>query len=247
MHNSTNETAKPGNPAIKILVLIAVVGLAIFGYLKFGSTLSLDNLATKESALRKYQGNNPILVIGIAFLIYVAVTGLTLPFAVVLTLVIGWFFGFWQALILVSFASTAGSTLAFLSSRFILRDSIQAKFGNYLTRFNEALDKEGAFYLFSLRLIPYIPFWIINLVMGLTPIRVSTFWWVSQIGMLPGTAIFVYTGASFPSLKELADRGLSGILSLELGLAFVLLSTFPLIAKQLLTKFKQMNPGTDAS
>lgn len=239
MNDSTNEPAQSGNPAVKILVLIAVVGLAVFGYVKYGNALSLENLATKESALRDYQLNNPILVIGIAFAIYVAVTGLSLPGAAVLTLVVGWFFGFWQALLMVSFASTSGATLAFLISRFLLRHSIQTKFGERLKGFNEALEREGAFYLFTLRLIPAVPFFVINLVMGLTPIRTATFWWVSQVGMLPGTAVFVYAGSQFPSLQTLAEKGAKGILTPQLFVAFVLLGLFPFAVKKIMAKIKQ--------
>ncbi len=183
-----------------------------------------------------------MLVVGIAFLIYVAITGLSLPGALLTTLVIGWFFGFWQGVILVSFASTTGATIAFLFSRFLLRDTLQAKFGKYLRTFNDALDREGALYLLSLRLIPAVPFWIINLVMGLTPVRTGTFWWVSQIGMLPGTAVFVYAGSVVPSLSEFAEKGTSGILTPKLVAALVLLGVFPLVVKKLMAKFKQSEP-----
>jgi len=237
--NETPMESKPGNLAVKFIVLAAVAGLGIFLYLKFGESLSLSALAAKEESLRQYQSNNPVLVIGIAFAIYVVSTGLSLPGAAVLSLVIAWFFGFWQALIIVSFASTAGATIAFLISRFVLRDSIQSKFGERLKGFNEALEREGAFYLFTLRLIPAVPFFVINLVMGLTPIRAGTFWWVSQVGMLPGTAVFVYAGAQFPSLQTLADKGASGILKPELLIAFVLLGLFPLAVKKIMAKYKQ--------
>jgi uncharacterized membrane protein YdjX (TVP38/TMEM64 family) len=247
MNKATKEPAKTGNPALKILVLLAIVGIAAVGYAKFGSTLTLENLATKESSLRDYQSNNPVLVIGIAFAIYIAVTGLSLPGAAVLTLVIGWFFGFWQALIMVSCASTAGATLAFLISRFLLRDSIQSKFGDRLNGFNEALEREGAFYLFTLRLIPAVPFFVINLVMGLTPIRTGTYWWVSQIGMLPGTAVFVYAGSQFPSLQTLAEKGAQGILSPQLVIAFILLGLFPIAVKKIMANYKPANPVPEDS
>jgi len=168
-HTSTStETATPKRMggAKKLIVLVVVFVAVIVGYLKFGDALSLDNLASREGALREYQVSNPIMVIGIGFVLYVAVTGLSLPGAAVLTLVFGWFFGFGRGLLLVSFASTAGATLAFLFSRFLLRDSIENKFGDRLKRFNEALRREGAFYLFTLRLIPAVPFFVINLVMG---------------------------------------------------------------------------------
>lgn len=227
----------------KLLFLLCLIGAAAYILTNHQETFSPSHLASQETAMRNYQEDHPILVIALAFSVYVIITGLSLPFAAVLTVVIGWFFGFWVALVMVSFASTAGSTLAFLSSRFIFRNTIQTRFGEQLSRFNEALEKEGAFYLFSLRLIPYAPFWVINVVMGLTPIRVATFWWVSQIGMLPGTAVFVYAGASFPTLQKLAEQGLAGILSWQLGLAFVLLSAFPFIARKLMASFKRSTPA----
>lgn len=243
MNESTESSHRSGNPALKVAILIGIVGLAIFGYTHYGSALTLENLASKETSLREYQADNPILVIGIAFLIYVAVTGLSLPGAAVLTLVVAWFFGFWQALLMVSFASTAGATLAFLISRFLLRDSIQTKFGERLKGFNEALEREGALYLFTLRLIPAVPFFVINLVMGLTPIRTGTFWWISQIGMLPGTAVYVYAGSQFPSLQTLAETQGKGIISPGLLIALVLLGVFPIAVKKIMAKFKQPAPA----
>lgn len=223
----------------KLIILAIVLVAAIVGYLKFGDALSLDNLVSREGALREYQVSNPVMVIGIGFVLYVAVTGLSLPGAAVLTLVFGWFFGFGRGLLLVSFASTAGATMAFLFSRFLLRDSIEAKFGDRLKRFNEALRREGAFYLFTLRLIPVVPFFVINLVMGLTPLPTRTFWWVSQIGMLPGTAVFVYAGAQFPSLNTLAEKGAGGILTPQLIAAFVILGLFPICVKKIMARFKK--------
>ena len=231
-------SGRQGASIAKALILVVVVGGAILAYLKFGDALSLGNLAGKENALRDYQSGNPLLIYGIAFAVYVAVTGLSLPGAAVLTLVAGWFFGFWRGVVLVSFASTAGATLAFLFSRFLLRDSIQKKFGDRLAKFNAALEKEGAFYLFSLRLIPAVPFFVINLVMGLTPIRSGAFWWVSQVGMLPGTAVYVYAGSQFPTLRKLAEEGVGGILTPRLIVAFIILGVFPIIVKRLMARFK---------
>jgi uncharacterized membrane protein YdjX (TVP38/TMEM64 family) len=224
--------------AIKIVVLLAVGSAIFFAYKNYGDVLTLESLASKETELRQYQSDNPVLVYGIAFLVYVAVTGLSLPGAAVLTLVIGWYFGFVRGLILVSFASTAGATVAFLLSRYLLRDTIQNKFGNKLTSFNESLKREGAFYLFTLRLIPAVPFFVINVVMGLTPVKTSTYWWVSQLGMLPGTAVYVYAGSQFPDLKTQAEKGAGGILTPQLIAAFVLLGLFPLVVKKLMAKFK---------
>lgn len=216
----------------KLIVIVVVAILVIIGFTQFGDGLSLESLATQETQLREYQASNPQLVLGLAFVIYVAVTGLSLPGAAVLTLVFGWYFGFWQAIVLVSFASTTGATLNFLLSRYLFRDAIQNRFGERLKVINENLEKEGAFYLFSLRLIPAVPFFIINPVMGLTKMKTWTFWWVSQLGMLAGTAAYAWAGASVPSLQTLAEQGAKGIISLQMLAAFILLGIFPIAVKK---------------
>lgn len=222
----------------KLLVVALVVTAGSIGYIQFRDTLTLQHLAAREAELRSQQQDHALLVYGVAFLIYVAVTGLSLPGAAVLTLTCGWFFGFWRGVLLVSFASTTGATVAFLVSRFLLRDSIQQRFGDRLATFNQALEREGAFYLFMLRLIPAVPFFVINVVMGLTPVRIRTYWWVSQIGMLPGTAVYVYAGASVPNLATLAEKGAQGILSPQLFVAFALLGIVPLVLKKLMQRFR---------
>lgn len=236
--NKVVETPKKQNPWFKLAVFAVLLIFVGVAYLKFRDTLSLDYLASKEAGLREFKRENPLMVAGVAFLIYTTATGLSLPGAALLTLVFGWLFRFGPGLLLVSFASTAGATLAFLLSRFLLRDFVESKFGERLTNFNATLEKEGAFYLFTLRLIPAIPFFIINLVMGLTPIRATTFWWVSQVGMLPGTAVYVYAGAQFPSLETLAKNGAGSILSPQLLIAFVVLGIFPIAVKKLVTQLK---------
>lgn len=225
----------------KIWIGIAIFIIGILGYWKFGHFLSIESLASRESSLRDYQLNHPIPVLGLSFLIYVLATGLSLPGAALLTLFLGWFLGFGTGLILVSFASTAGATMAFLLSRFLLNDTIQSKFGDRLEKFNEALNKEGAFYLFTLRLIPAVPFFVINLVMGLTPIPTRTFWWVSQVGMLPGTIVFVYAGSQFPSLSVLEEKGASGILTPQLIIAFILLGVFPIMVKKIMNSLERQS------
>ena len=182
--------------------------------------------------------DHPILVYGVAFLIYVLVTGLSLPGAAVMTLVMGWYFGFARGVVLVSFASTTGATLAFLLSRYLFRDAIQTRFGERTRSFHDALEREGAFYLFSLRLIPAVPFFVINIVMGLTGLRVWTFWWVSQVGMLAGTMVYVYAGSRVPDLQSLAERGANAVFSpaqlTQMTMAFVLLGIFPIAVKKLI-------------
>ena len=245
MPNTTSRSAKPLKPRYgKVWIGVAIIVIGLIGYWKFGHLLSIDLLASKESTLREYQTTHPGQVLGLSFLIYVIATGLSLPGAALLTLFLGWFLGFGNGLLVVSFASTAGATMAFLLSRFLLNDIIQSKFGERLEKFNVALRKEGAFYLFTLRLIPAVPFFVINLVMGLTPIPARTFWWVSQVGMLPGTIVFVYAGSQFPSLSVLAEKGGSGILTPQLFIAFILLGIFPITVKKIMGRFKSMaNPS----
>ncbi|MFK7735429.1 MAG: TVP38/TMEM64 family protein [Pirellulaceae bacterium] len=218
--------------------MLAVLAIGLVAYFQFGDSLTLANLAQREQDLRSVREQHPVLAYVVCFLLYVLVTGLSLPGAVPLTLVYGWFFGWWRAVLLVSFASTAGATVAFLLSRFFLRDWVQAKFGDRLKAFNENLKREGAFYLFTLRLIPAVPFFVINVVMGLTPMRTWTYWWVSQLGMLAGTIVFVYAGSSVPGLSELAERGVGGILSPQIFVAFALLGLFPIAVKKLATWLK---------
>ena len=233
---------RPGKFLLRLAVLAMLVATSIGAFFLFRDSLSLATLAAQESQLREYYQANPFLVLALAFLIYVAATGLSLPGAAVLSLVYAWYFGFWPALILVSFASTLGASFAFLLSRFLLRDLIQRRFASYLLSFNSNLEKEGAFYLFTLRLIPAVPFFVINLVMGLTPMKLTTFWWVSQLGMLAGTVVFVWTGSSVPSLDHLVKQGISGIITPQLFIGFVLLGTFPLIVRQLV---RRLGPAKD--
>ena len=177
-------------------------------------------------AAQGYYKDNPALVIGIFFAIYVIATAASFPGAAFLTLAAGALFGFYTGTIVVSFASTLGATLAFLASRFVLRDSIESKFGDKLKGINEGLERDGAFYLFTLRMVPAVPFFVINLVMGLTRIKTWTYAWVSQIGMLLGTAIYVNAGTQLANLEDL-----SGIVSPALLASIVLLGIAPLIAK----------------
>ncbi|MCA3000933.1 MAG: FAD-dependent oxidoreductase [Burkholderiales bacterium] len=218
----------------KVLLVLAVIGL-ITAYFVFdlGRYASLDYVKTQQAALTNYYQAQPWQAAAIFFAVYVAVTGLSLPGAAILTLAAGALFGIVKGVIIVSFASTIGATLAFLVARFILRDSIQAKFGDKLKSFNDGVTKDGAFYLFTLRLVPAFPFFLINVVMGLTPMRTWTFFWVSQVGMFLGTVVFVNAGtqlAEITSLKGILSPGLIG--------AFVLLGIFPIIAKKIIDGIK---------
>jgi len=215
-----------------VLGIVLAVGITLYWF--FRDELTLQALAAREGELRAAKDANPVLALTIAFIVYVVVAGLALPGAVALTLVYGWLFGFGQTIVLVSFSSTIGATLSFLLSRYLFRDAIQSRFGAQLARFNAALEREGAFYLFTLRLIPAVPFFVINVVMGLTPIKTRTFFWVSQVGMFAGTCVFVYAGSTAPRLQEIADKGVGGILKWETLLALVILGFFPLIIKKVM-------------
>jgi uncharacterized membrane protein YdjX (TVP38/TMEM64 family) len=219
----------------RLAVLAVVVIAAALGYWQLGDMLTLDNLARQETALRAFQEEHPLLVYGLAALVYILVTGLSLPGATAMTLVYGWYFGLVRGVILVSFASTAGATLAMVLCRFLFRDAIERRFGSRLVQFNESLEREGPFFLFTLRLIPVVPFFVINAVMGLTPIPVRTFWWVSQLGMLPATIVYVYAGASVPSLGALADKGVGAVFSpqqlTQIFVGLAMLGLFPLAVR----------------
>ena len=177
-----------------LLLLLIIFAIGAFFYFDLQQFLTLDMLKSKQAELLDTWSTHPVRVTAIFGLIYIAVTGLSLPGAVILTLAGGAIFGLLWGTIIVSFASTIGATLAFLAARFLFRDSVMNRFGDRLTAINQGIAKEGAFYLFTLRLVPLFPFFIINLVMGLTTIKTTTFYWVSQLGMLAGTIVYVYAG-----------------------------------------------------
>ena len=218
----------------KLLLIVAIAALVgIFFTFDLGRFFSLDFVKSQQAAIDAWRSAQPVLTAGIFFAVYVAVTGLSLPGAAIMTLAAGAIFGVLWGTIIVSFASTIGATLAFLAARFVLRDGVQGKFGDKLKAINIGMEKEGGFYLFTLRLIPIFPFFVINLVMGLTPIRAWTFYWVSQIGMLAGTLVYVNAGTQLAQLDSL-----KGILSPELLASFALLGIFPLIAKKIVALVK---------
>ena len=237
----TDENGSARRPVPKFVVFMVVAVLAGDVYWQFGEALSLEALAARESQLRQLQQDQPALVYGAAFLIYVTVTGLSLPGAAALSLVFAWYFGFIRGVVLVSFASTAGATVAFLLSRYLFRDSIQNRFGERLANFDKSLEREGPFFLFTLRLIPAVPFFVINAVMGLTPIRTRTFWWVSQVGMIPGTLVYMYAGSRVPNLQQLADKGIKSVFTpsqlTQILIAFFLLGVFPLAVRYAMKRF----------
>lgn len=221
------------------MVILAGGALAVSVAFYVFSHVTLETLIHRERELRDRLGFEPAKCYAAASVLYVAVAAFSLPIATVLTLVYAWLFGFWPAALLVSFASTAGATLAFLSSRYLLRDWVQERFGTRLAGFNEALAHDGAFFLFTLRLVWIVPFWLVNLLMGLTSIRTWTFWWVSQLGMLPVTCIYVWTGANLPSLERLAQHGAAGLVDWKLITALAALGAFPWIARAILRRVEK--------
>jgi dihydrolipoamide dehydrogenase len=213
------------------LILLAVIAILITLFFVFDlqQYLSLENFQAWRADIVHFYEAHPWQTALIYFAIYIVVTGLSLPGATILTLAAGAIFGVLVGTIVVSFASTIGATLAFLVSRYLFKDFIQERFKSQLEPINRGIEKDGAFYLFALRLVPAFPFFVINLVMALTPIKTWTFFWVSQVGMFAGTIVYVNAGTQIGQLDSLA-----GILSPALLFSFVLLGIFPLIAKKVL-------------
>ena len=217
-----------------VIAVLLLAGIGAFFALDLGRYLSLAFLKESQSSFQAVFEQKPVWVTLVFFAVYVAVTGLSLPGAVIMTLAAGAGFGLGLGTMVVSFASTVGATLAMLAARYLLRDSIQARFGKRLDEINKGIAKEGAFYLFSLRLIPVVPFFALNLLMGLTNIRTWTYFWVSQLGMLAGTVVYVNAGtqiAKIDSLQSIASPALIG--------SFVLLGLLPLVVNKLLQFLKR--------
>ncbi|MEY4733617.1 MAG: Mercuric reductase, partial [Pseudomonadota bacterium] len=211
-----------------LLLLLLALAIGAFVALDLGRYLSFDQLKASQASFAQLHAEQPFTVAVVYFLVYVLATALSFPGATIITLAGGAVFGLLQGFLIVSFASTVGATLAFLASRFLLRDWVEARFGQRLADINAGVNREGAFYLFSLRLIPVVPFFLINLLMGLTRMKVWTYYWVSQIGMLAGTAVYVNAGTQLAQLDSV-----KGILSPALLGSFVLLGLFPLIARRI--------------
>ncbi|MBR9910878.1 MAG: FAD-dependent oxidoreductase [Gammaproteobacteria bacterium] len=218
----------------RILLLGAIAALVLsFFYFDVHQLLTFEGIKAGLGDFEQRRAANPLLVGGVFFLIYILVTALSLPGAALLTLVAGALFGLFWGTLIASFASSIGATAAFLVSRYLLHDAVQTRFGDRLKAINEGVRQDGAFYLFTLRLVPVFPFFLINLLMGLTPMRAATFYWVSQVGMLAGTLVYVNAGTQLAQLDSLA-----GILSPALLLSFVLLGIFPLLAKKIIAVVK---------
>jgi pyruvate/2-oxoglutarate dehydrogenase complex dihydrolipoamide dehydrogenase (E3) component/uncharacterized membrane protein YdjX (TVP38/TMEM64 family) len=219
----------------KILTLLALASaIGAFFVFDLGRFLSLDYLKSSQTAFADLYASEPLRVAGIYFAIYVAATALSLPGAAIITLAGGAIFGLFWGTVIVSFASSIGATLAFLVSRFVLRSTVEDRFGKRLAEINKGVEKDGAFYLFTLRLIPVVPFFVINLLMGLTKMKALTFYWVSQVGMFAGTLVYVNAGTQLAQIESL-----QGILSPGLIGSFVLLGVFPLIARKIVEAVKK--------
>ncbi len=220
----------------KKIIIAGVIALLIvvFRYYDLGQYMTLAYLKSSQAHFQALYQANRLLVILVYMGIYILITALSLPGAAVLTLAGGGLFGLAVGTVVVSFASTIGATLACVVSRFLLREWVAARFGGKLTAINEGIEREGAFYLFTLRLVPVFPFFMVNLLMGLTRMRLFTYFWVSQLGMLAGTIVYVNAG------KELAGiDSLSGIMSPGLLASFVVLGLFPILVKKGLALYKK--------
>ena len=218
----------------KIIIAVIITVFSLWYGFDLNQYASLDQIKALQQTSGDYINQHQAFAMFVFFISYVVITGFSLPGAVLLTLLGGGLFGFGYGLLLISFASSIGATLAFLVSRYLLRDYVQKKFGARLDAINKGIEKEGNFYLFSLRLIPVFPFFLINILMGLTNISTRNFYLVSQVGMLAGTAVYVWAGTQLSEINSL-----SGIASPSLLSALVLLGVFPWIAKRGLAMFTQ--------
>lgn len=226
----------------RIAILAAVLGLVGFVYYECNEYLSLEYLATQESALRGMQTQHPILVYSVAFLVYMLLLAIGVPLCALLTIICGWLFGFVPAILLASFGSTAAGAINFLGGRYLFKGMVERYLGDTLAKFNHQLEESAAFYLFVTRLIPQIPFVLVNLLMGLSPISFKTFWWVSQAAMLPALLIFVWIGTTLPNLKTISEDGISSILSWQLMLSLAATGLIPLAIRFGLNQFEKNTP-----
>ena len=217
-----------------IAALVVAAAIGAFFALGLQHELTIDSLQRHRQAVVDWVDHHALLASVAFFSIYVAVTALSLPGAAVMTLAGGAIFGLVWGLVLVSFASSIGATLAFLLSRTLLRDWVQARFGDRLEPINRGFERDGAFYLFGLRMVPVFPFFIVNLVMGLTPMGTGAFYVVSQVGMLAGTFVYVLAGTQLATVNALGDVMKPGVFA-----AFALLGVFPLIARKAIERLQR--------
>ncbi len=227
---------------IKRILIFSLLGSLIASYFLFdlGQYFSLEYLKASRDRFQALYAEHTFAVIAVYFLIYVTATALALPAATVITLAGGALFGLTTGIVVVSFASSIGAAVAFVVSRYLLRDWVQSRFGDKLDKINKGIEEDGPFYLFTLRLIPVFPFFVINTVIALTPMRLFTYYWVSQIGMFPATVVYVNAGKEIGQIDSL-----SGLLSPSLILSFAILGIFPLVMKKALGWYqaKRRNNG----
>jgi len=216
----------PDTKKLAVIGVIVVI-VVLFFVLDLQQYMNLAYIKESRENFQALLAQHPVLVTGAFFIVYIVVTALSLPGAAVMTLAGGALFGFWTGLVIVSFASSIGATLACAVARYLFRDWTKQKMGAWYDKINAGIKKEGAFYLFTLRLIPAVPFFAINLGMALTEMRLWTFYWVSQVGMLAGTAVFINAGNQLGQISKMGD-----ILSPSLIISFVILGIFPLAVKK---------------
>ena len=218
----------------KISIFLILISVVIFYFiLEIDQYLTLDNIRDQKQLLLNYYDQSKFLVHVTFLLIYIITATFSLPVALALSLIGGALFGFVYALVLVSFGSSIGATFAFLMARFIGHDLVKQRYKAQLSKFYMGFEKEGAFYLFALRMVPLFPFFIINIITALMPIKTWTFYWVSQLGMLPATALYVFAGTQLSEIKSLSD-----IMSPRLMLTFILIGLFPILIKKLIRLLK---------
>jgi uncharacterized membrane protein YdjX (TVP38/TMEM64 family) len=217
-----------------ILAAVILAVIAAFFIFDLGQYLNLEYLKSQKDSLNLLYTESPVLVSLIFFTVYVLVAAFNLPAAGLLTVAAGAILGFWNGLLVVSFASSIGATGAFLMTRYLFNDAIQSKFGDRLKTINTGIEREGAFYVFGLRLVPVFPFFVVNSVLGLTKLKTWTFYWASQIGMLAGTAVFVNAGTQLAEISSLGDIASPALLG-----SFALLGVFPILAKYILNLLKK--------
>ena len=207
--------------------MAAFVAAIFVFYLIYNRFLTPEKITSAESTLRGWYANSPVFFLLVAFVIYVVATGLSLPISTILSLRYAWILG-WVAVPLLNLAATSGATLAFLSARFLFRDWVQNRFADKLKTINRGFEKDGAFYVVSMRMVAIFPYWIVNLVLGLVPIRTSTYFFATMIGMLPLNFAFVYLGMQIPSTEEFMEQGIKSLISWQLLLGIGLIGLVPL-------------------
>jgi uncharacterized membrane protein YdjX (TVP38/TMEM64 family) len=217
-----------------IVFVVFIVALGILYYV-LHDYLTLETVVDHETRLRNFVVTYPVRAFALAFVLYVLMS--FIPATTGKSIVYGWLFGFWSALVQVNFALTVTAILSLLFSRYVFRDAVQSRFGFYLDRFNRAMGRDGAYLVITLRLL-HAPYTFVNYAMGATPIRTKTFWWSTQLGMLPSNIVFVLAGAQLPTLAELAKHGVHSVLTWQIVAAFALLSVFPLLIHWLVKRIR---------